>query len=227
MHEGENLLKCTLCSSLFLDDISLKEHVRIHHESRYKCTICDSTFKRKANIRLHMRFKHKSENENCTESKDGSIKNEEKVIKEIGIRDGQNSNPISRQTVEMDPLQIESDIENKSIENCSAKIQKDEKHYKCKICDLIFPRKHKLDVHISILHERTMPFQCKKCNASFTSKIFLNEHISIVHKVEKPFKCAICSNSYVKLQSLERHHENVHNVQVLTAHMKSMIQNTR
>ena len=224
MHKGEKLLKCTLCSSLFLDDISLEEHVRIHHESRYKCTNCDSTFKRKANLRLHIRFKHKSENENCSESKNGSIQNEKKVMKTIDIRDGQNSNPILRQTVEMDPLQIESDIEN--IENFKEKIQEDEKHYKSKSCDLSFTHKQKLDVHISILHERKMPFQCKKCNASFISKISLNEHISIVHKVEKPFKCEICSNSYVKLQSLERHHENIHNVQVLTAHMKSMIQNT-
>ena len=227
MHEGENLLKCTLCSSLFLNDISLEEHVRIHHESRYKCTICDSTFKRKANLRLHIRFKHKSKNENCAESKNGSIQNGKKVMKEIDIRDGQNSNPILRQTVEMDTLQIESDIENENIENCKAIIQEDEKHYKCKSCDLSFTHKQKLEVHISILHERKMPFQCKKCNASFISKISRNEHISMVHKVEKPFKCEICSNSYVKLQSLERHHKNVHNVQVLAAHMKSMIQNTR
>ena len=57
----------------------------------------------------------KSENEKCSESKNGSIQNEKKVMKTIDIRDGQNSNPILRQTVEMDPLQIESDIEN--IEN--------------------------------------------------------------------------------------------------------------
>ena len=40
-------------------------------------------------------------------------------MKETDITDGQNSNPILRQTVEMDPLQIESDIEN--LENFQAK----------------------------------------------------------------------------------------------------------
>ena len=55
---------CTYCSKVFMDQWSLKRHMRIHTgEKPYKCDICDFRCSQKSNLtnhkwNRHERFKH-------------------------------------------------------------------------------------------------------------------------------------------------------------------------
>ena len=55
-----------------------------------------------------------------------------------------------------------------------------------------------MNVHISAVHERKMPFECKFCDKRFSRKDNLNVHISAIYERKMPFESKFCDKKFSK-----------------------------
>ena len=105
---------------------------------------------------------------------------------------------------------IKMDVE--SIESSSfvqRKLDADEKHYLCVVCDKKLVSSSKLTSHMRI-HTKERPFPCQFCDKRFRQKGDLLRHNSAIHLKEKPFSCDVCEEVFAHKCNLMQHVKTVH-----------------
>ncbi|KAJ8679411.1 hypothetical protein QAD02_015198 [Eretmocerus hayati] len=80
--------------------------------------------------------------------------------------------------------------------------------YKCKICETIYPRLDKCQVHIW-RHLEMKPYLCRICEFSTLTVSNIRCHIRKSHLKIKPFECHLCQKRYNSSTLLEEH-LNIH-----------------
>ena len=105
----------------------------------------------------------------------------------------------------------------------------------CTKCSLQFDKNIIFDMHLSIVHKKTIdtqkekidkepdgtrnatvrekkkkPFKCDICGYSFSEKGSLKKHITSVHEGKKPFKCDLCDYSFSRKDNMNNHIASVH-----------------
>lgn len=87
-------------------------------------------------------------------------------------------------------------------------MEKLNKIYKCKYCDLEFDNRHKLAAHIGYYHNHNKKFKCKYCNMEFENHCVLGSHIKNIHKkIIKPtytYKCEKCNTVFYKNKKIKK-----------------------
>eukprot|EP00184_Porphyridium_aerugineum_P003748 CAMPEP_0184699354 /NCGR_PEP_ID=MMETSP0313-20130426/5655_1 /TAXON_ID=2792 /ORGANISM="Porphyridium aerugineum, Strain SAG 1380-2" /LENGTH=552 /DNA_ID=CAMNT_0027158429 /DNA_START=71 /DNA_END=1726 /DNA_ORIENTATION=- len=77
-------------------------------------------------------------------------------------------------------------------------------HDHCKLCGLLFSRKHDLKRHIKAMHLDERQFGCE-CGARFMRKQHLDSHVNTVHLKQANFKCDVCNKIYTAASTLRSH----------------------
>ncbi|XP_008202109.1 zinc finger protein 510 isoform X1 [Nasonia vitripennis] len=76
--------------------------------------------------------------------------------------------------------------------------------FECKLCDTVYPRLDKCQVHIW-RHLDMKPYLCKACEFSTLTVSNIRCHIRKSHLKIKPFQCHICNKCYNSTTLLEEH----------------------
>jgi len=86
-----------------------------------------------------------------------------------------------------------------------------EKSEICNMCNKAFAKKHKLKIHIDIVHNNLEPFLCPQCGSGFTHKRKLRIHVEKIHEGNIPNHiCSTCGKNFTSSSILNRHIESVH-----------------
>ncbi|KAL8613165.1 hypothetical protein ACOMHN_042974 [Nucella lapillus] len=127
-----------------------------------------------------------------------------------------------------------------------AAIHKNERPFKCGLCEKSFVLKTKLrshmkykhaeggrlfhcdqcsyrafdarglKVHQMCVHFKERPFKCTYCPSAFAIKFYLDVHLR-KHTGEKPFRCSECSQTFAQRPSLTRHRRNHHGLEPVSS----------
>lgn len=58
-HTKGSQFKCDICSEIFTNEYSLRQHKMRHPETKYPCELCDMIFSRHTNRQRHIRIVHR------------------------------------------------------------------------------------------------------------------------------------------------------------------------
>ncbi|XP_076434783.1 uncharacterized protein LOC143274751 [Babylonia areolata] len=131
-----------------------------------------------------------------------------------------------------------------------AAIHKNDRPFKCSLCEKSFVLKTKLrshlkykhaeggrlfhcdqcsyrafdarglKVHQMCVHSKERPFKCTYCPSAFAIKFYLDVHLR-KHTGEKPFRCSECSQTFAQRPSLTRHRRNYHGLEPASNRQKT------
>ena len=83
------------------------------------------------------------------------------------------------------------------------------KLHACQECQIVFLTKAKLDIHLKIVHQKSIHFSCQFCNRSFLLRIQLKNHQMKEHSCQTNF-CKTCQIAFFTKAELNSHLKSVH-----------------
>ncbi|XP_041373959.1 uncharacterized protein LOC121386970 [Gigantopelta aegis] len=194
----QHVIKCQVCGKEFTDQQNLKMHSRVHtHERPYECEECGKRFTQSGNYVTHMRIHTGDKPYLCVVCKKGFTSS--------GNRD-------SHQKIHTGDRPYMCDICGEKFSRPSSlkthrRTHTGERPYRCDLCDKGFVSSGKLADHRRI-HTGEKPYVCEVCGLSFAIVNTFRRHKRI-HSGERPHTCVVCSKSFVRLEGL-RSHQKTH-----------------
>ncbi|CAG7721892.1 unnamed protein product, partial [Allacma fusca] len=175
-HLGILNYKCSACPEAFKGPKGLKQHMKIHHTSRFVCRECGKECRSSTSLNRH-RTKHESQlRTNGTnkgiicEHKDCALMFKDKISYYVHVR---------RDHLEMD------------------------KPHECRICRLKFGTASELDEH-SNTHNDGTPHVCSLCERDFPTNSMLEKHVKHYHEEEK-IQCVFCYRFFTDKTEFKEH----------------------
>ena len=55
-----------------------------------------------------------------------------------------------------------------------------------------------MNIHVSMVHKQEKPFKCEVCNHCFSRKSSLLNHVASIHEQKNHFKCEFCDKKFLK-----------------------------
>ena len=88
----------------------------------------------------------------------------------------------------------------------------------CPICFRFFARKSARDIHVKIIHDKTLVtkkvassiFACSQCNQKYSHEVSLKRHAESHKYVKADISCDVCGKTFTRKDNLWRHREKVH-----------------
>jgi len=172
---GQKPFKCNVCDKRFNLSGHLAEHTRIHTGERpYKCELCPSTFRVKTILREHM-MRHNADEKkleveeeesslkvdaNVQEKKKGTEPNSvlEKIVVALEIDKAQDLIGALDEFARHESLALETDVKK----NLKANV--------CLVCELAFPNRRALELHMKTSHASELPYKCDQCQKVLNAK---------------------------------------------------------
>lgn len=181
--DKENIIDCESCGRHFQDEISLKNHRQIVHESlkspdrkSFSCKHCKKQFAFKVNLKRHMYLIHP--NVNFSTLVNSPTKS---------VQDYMEDSP-------------ELTTENNKSQDEFPKLDK----FKCKICGVFCKSKRYLVAHIQSHFGGGYKCDYPGCTSVFKENAKLKRH-KLVHTGEKAFKCKYCGLMFSLRHNLKTH----------------------
>ena len=84
--------------------------------------------------------------------------------------------------------------------------------FSCNECGKQFHRRHRLNVHIKMVHLGVFEHQCNICSKVFTDGREKKKHILTVHEQLKPWFCDLCTFRTARYTNLGIHKKKMHSV---------------
>jgi len=183
--EKENVIDCESCGRHFQDEMSLRTHRQIVHESlksperkSFSCKYCKKQFAFKMNLKRHMYLIHPNVNFSS-------------IVKSP-------SNNVSFPDFIEDSTEIST--ENDKNQEEFPKLEK----FKCKICGEFCKSKRYLVAHIQSHFGGGYKCDYPGCTSVFKENAKLKRH-KLVHTGEKAFKCKFCGLMFSLRHNLKTH----------------------
>ncbi|XP_053407622.1 zinc finger protein 287-like isoform X10 [Mercenaria mercenaria] len=196
----DKLFECGICGSRFKSDRSLKRHLLKHSPDVYTCEICGKSFGDKYYLQRHVK-NHSSENvcQYCGKTYASSqiLKRHEEAKHTVIPQFKCNvcEKPCSSKVV------LQAHLANHH------KLSKQEKPFKCYMCNRAFFYKSSLERHrkrCSQTHTSVVKtFKCSTCGKEFRLARLLRQH-KIIHS-EPRFACNLCGKCFKWKHCLEFH----------------------
>ncbi|KAG5667325.1 hypothetical protein PVAND_015309 [Polypedilum vanderplanki] len=190
VHTAYKTLACSICEKVFKTKQNLRDHEKTHNKT-FQCEVCGQHFSRGAQLNDHM-LKHDSpELLDCPHCN-------------LRLSDRRS---------------LKKHIKNMHVERPDGTRAKQEKNFKCELCDYSCVQKGNLKIHYK-KHEkyqaklRANPdaLKCEICEALFRSELILKIHMQKVHSDER-FPCGHCENVLKTKSSLWSHLRKVHQIE--------------
>lgn len=89
------------------------------------------------------------------------------------------------------------------------RIHREEREFKCQLCDGAYKQRSALLSHIKQVHEKIRNYQCAVCHKYFYKRSHWESHCHI-HGDERAFKCEHCDKAFKRKRTLRDHIRNVH-----------------
>lgn len=205
--------ECKHCLRLFKSIHALKQHVKIHTESKkFKCDRCERSWSKKDGLISHLAKQHGTQIETFDCQTCGNS-----FLTETKLKAHQ-CPKTSSENIESDSKKMRqycrycdtifSTWASKDLHQCLyLKNASDSKHYICKICSKEIAKSSfrcHANVHVEASHE------CPVCKKIVKSKKILKQHIK-THDQKNKHRCSQCDKSYSTQEILIAHEGKKHN----------------
>ncbi|CAG4981616.1 unnamed protein product [Colias eurytheme] len=194
---------CDMCGACFLEDASLRTHIKSHYkvEMNFPCEICGKNLKSKYSKRLHVATVHeKKATVNCYKC--------DACFLSYALR--------NRHLIEVHgdnrtfPCKLCDKVYNRRktlMEHHRRNHLKVFRH-QCDLCDQRFYLPSRLKEHMAT-HTGEKNFRCEFCDKSYPRLQSLQEHLRS-HNTERRFKCDVCNSTFTQSGSLRNHMKSNH-----------------
>ncbi|KAG7298336.1 hypothetical protein JYU34_017939 [Plutella xylostella] len=191
---------CDVCDLGFINQLRLKNHVRIHETGSFKCSFCEKVFTTKLKLRCHEKFVHEKNTRRyntkcpqCDETFANYYQRNRHMLTEHN-KNAANYNCNICERVFLMKSKLTSHIK---------KVHLMERNHVCNECGHTFFWKRCLEEHM-IKHKGERIYQCNVCTKAYARKKTLREHMRI-HSNDRRFKCGVCGCAFVQKCSLKSH----------------------
>ena len=170
-HGGkQKMLSCTMCTKLFISEVELSEHMKVHKKSKeFHCNICKCSFVTKHTLRRHESRRHNKDSkfscDYCREMFSSSAKLARHVVAHAGSR------PFTCN------ICTKSFILSHHLSQHMG-IHAPEKLFTCHHCARSYTRRDSLDIHMRI-HTGVRPYGCSACFKTFPTNVQLTRHLRV------------------------------------------------
>ncbi|XP_012063687.1 PREDICTED: zinc finger protein with KRAB and SCAN domains 8-like [Atta cephalotes] len=166
--------KCGKCSKIFICELHLHKHEKIHKEESYQCEFCGKVFAELSNVYRHKREIHFNVHKNCDDCKKG-FDNEQDLNNHLVAKHSDIERPYKCDT-------CSATFKRLNTLKQHINIHASEKLYVCKICDKAFTFKTNLTTHM-YLHSDKKPHECSICNKGFMrkNKLLIHMQKEVIH----------------------------------------------
>ncbi|XP_050676881.1 zinc finger protein 555-like isoform X2 [Leptidea sinapis] len=194
---------CDLCGACFLEQASLRTHIKAHSkiDLNFPCEICGKNLKSKYSRRLHIATVHeKKPTVNCYKC--------EQCFLSYALR--------NRHLIEVHgdnrtfPCKLCDKVYNrrKTLMEHNRRNHLKVYRHQCDLCEQRFYLPSRLREHMAT-HTGERNFRCEFCDKSYPRLQSLQEHIRS-HGAERRFKCNICNSTFTQNTSLKSHLKTHH-----------------
>ncbi|CAK1554309.1 unnamed protein product [Leptosia nina] len=218
IHTNSKPFKCSYCEYSCRDSSTLRRHEERHRGQvpTYSCKICEKRFCKKSLLRYHVTEAHLNIDvkvvpcetcgkmfRNATALKVHVNQVHRRIfatkcaVCDRVVSSKHNMQQHMRSHVDLRPYTCTFDACGKTFKDKTALkkheiIHYPDKQFKCKLCDRLFTRKHRLDRH-KLQHKlKKKSVICDYCGVSFYNKSYLSNHIKRKHLHTERFVCDIC-----------------------------------
>ncbi|KPJ14225.1 Zinc finger protein 26 [Papilio machaon] len=194
---------CDMCGACFLEQTSLRTHIKSHNkiEACFPCEICGKNLKSKYSRYLHVATVHeKKPTVNCYKCEDSFLS--------YALR--------NRHLIEVHgdkrtfPCKLCDKVYNrrKTLMEHNRRIHLKVYRHQCDLCDQRFYLPSRLKEHMAT-HTGERNFRCEFCDKSYPRLQSLQEHLRS-HSNERRYKCDICNSTFTQNGSLKSHLKSHH-----------------
>ncbi|KAL4711251.1 hypothetical protein ACJJTC_019092 [Scirpophaga incertulas] len=194
---------CDQCGACFLEQNSLRTHIRTHNkvEANFPCEICGKNLKSKYSKYLHIATVHeKKPTVNCYKCEASflsyALRNKH-LIEQHG----------DKRTF---PCKMCDKVYNrrKTLMEHNRRNHLKVYRHQCDLCDQRFYLPSRLKEHMAT-HTGERNFRCELCDKSYPRLQSLQEHLRS-HAADRRFKCDICNTTFTQNGSLKNHMKSHH-----------------
>lgn len=164
--------KCQHCDKIFDKQYSLKEHLKIHVNTKeFVCETCGHAYKTQQLLRKHKRTHNEARRFECSEC--GQVLKSTVTLK-LHLRTHTGERPYSCHLCEKRFVTQPSLIKH-------LRVHRNEKPHGCTVCSKRFATSYHLKVHMNT-HTGEKPYGCHQCNRAFSQLGTLKAHRLKMHR---------------------------------------------
>lgn len=218
---------CEICTKIFKSHMLLNKHIRYTHNKQrhFKCDICEKEIIDITALRVH-KESHKPKGEKrlykVAKPKISYGTNRANVCEICGLTFKSNQEYYMHHRLKHDvKYKITRDNKRYKCGICDyssftkvqltshTRVHTGERPYKCSYCTSAFKLPNALKYHENSIHLGVKKHQCKICGKKLADSVNLRAHIRR-HTGEKPFVCDMCPEAFFEARPLRKHKAKVH-----------------
>ncbi|XP_013163797.1 PREDICTED: zinc finger and BTB domain-containing protein 41-like [Papilio xuthus] len=188
---------CNICDMGYMNQNSLKTHMKTHDIGTYKCNHCDKVFNTLVKMKFHINYTHNNSTRYITNCPYCELSFTSYYQRNRHLFSEHNSSNYKCNICDKTFI-LKSKLTSHIKQNHLM-----ERDHICTICGKGFFIKRFLNDHM-ITHNGERIYQCMVCKKRYTRKKTLREHMRI-HNNDRRFKCRLCSSAFVQKCSLKSH----------------------
>lgn len=204
-HMAEHFGKfiCDICGACFLEQASLRTHIKTHYkiDMCFPCEICGKNLKSKYSRYLHVATVHeKKPTVNCYKCDAAFLSHALRNKHLIEVHGDKRTFPCK--------LCDKVYNRRKTLMEHNRRIHLKVYRHQCDLCDQRFYLPSRLKEHMAT-HTGERNFRCEFCDKGYPRLKSLQEHLRS-HTNDRRYKCDICNSTFTQNASLKNHLKSHH-----------------